>query len=114
MPRRSALVRTTTAVPEGRAGLAYAGVPLSETLGVSSYLWGLRQNAADRSNVALVNAGGPEDGDVTLRVSVFAGIAYHEQGAVLDDVRLSPGAFFQFTEILKPLGWRPATRASRR
>lgn len=100
----SALVRTTTAVPEGRAGLAYAGVPLSEALGVSSYLWGLRQNADDRSNVALVNAGRPEDGDVTLRVSVFPGVADHEQGVALDDVRLSPGGFFQFTEILKPLG----------
>lgn len=100
----SALVRTTTAVPEGRAGLAYAGVPMSEALGVPSYLWGLRQNADDRSNVALVNAGRPEDGDVTLRVSVFAGIADHEQGVALDDVRLSPGGFFQFTEILKPLG----------
>ena len=60
------LVRTTTPVPEGRAGLAYPGVRgrgFDETL----YLCGLRENEQDRSNVAVQHMGTAEDGPVTLR-----------------------------------------------
>ena len=45
-------VRTVTAVPAGRAGLAYAGIPVSLALTGPSYICGLRQNQTDRSNVA--------------------------------------------------------------
>ena len=55
----AATVRTTTSVAEGRAGLAYAGLPPSRLLSSPVYLCGLRQNATDRSNVAIMNAGGP-------------------------------------------------------
>ena len=44
-------VRTTTAVPDGRAGLAYPGVPVEAGFNDSVYLCGLRQNEQDRSNV---------------------------------------------------------------
>ncbi|MDE2962315.1 MAG: PQQ-dependent sugar dehydrogenase, partial [Acidobacteriota bacterium] len=46
-----AVVRTTTVVPDGRAGLAYPGVAEEEGLGEPVYLCGLRQNSRDRSNV---------------------------------------------------------------
>ena len=46
-----AVVRTTTVVPEGRAGLAYLGVAEEEGFEEAVYLCGLRQNGKDRSNV---------------------------------------------------------------
>ena len=69
----SVLVRTTTPVPEGRAGLAYGAVPAARLLVGPAWISGLRQDASDRSNLALMNAGGPSDGDVTLRVTIVAG-----------------------------------------
>ena len=52
-----AVVRTTTLVPEGRAGLAYLGVAEEEGFTEAVYLCGLRQNSRDRSNVAFQNMG---------------------------------------------------------
>ena len=52
-----AVVRTTTLVPDGRAGLAYLGVAEEEGYTEAVYLCGLRQNAQDRSNVAFQNMG---------------------------------------------------------
>ncbi len=65
-----ASVRTTAAVPEGRVGLAYPALPPSKLFSSPLFLPGLRQNALDRSNVAVLNAGAPADGDITLRLTV--------------------------------------------
>ena len=37
------------------------------------YICGLRQNATDRSNVAVMHAGNPEDGEIVLRLTVSSG-----------------------------------------
>jgi hypothetical protein len=54
----------------------------------------------DRSNVAIQNAGTGEDGDVTLRLTIFS----NDSGTVvvqpLPDQTLSPGEFRQFSGIL--------------
>ena len=60
-----AVVRTTTAVPDGRAGLAYLGVAEEEGFTEAVYLCGLRQNSQDRSNAAFQNMGAPEEGAIT-------------------------------------------------
>jgi hypothetical protein len=108
----SATVRTTTAVPDGRAGLAYAGVPPADALTGAVVIAGLRQNAEDRSNVALVNLGAPADGPVHLRVTVFSG----DTGAVVKVLEsdVAPGGFFQYSEILGavPNGWVRVERTS--
>jgi hypothetical protein len=96
----SATVRTTTSVPAGRAGLAYAGLPPSKLLSSPVYLCGLRQNATDRSNVAVLNAGAPGDGDITLRLTVFSGDPANPLSQTLPDVTLSPGGFTQISGIL--------------
>ena len=70
-----AVVRTTTVVPEGRAGLAYLGVAEEEGFEEAVYLCGLRQNGRDRSNVAFQNMGAPEEGAITLRTTVYSGEA---------------------------------------
>ena len=97
-------VRTTTEVPEGRAGLAYAGIPSGSALTDPSYICGLRQNQADRSNVALQNAGSPSDGDITLRLTVFSGIKGPRISRVLPDQVLGPGGFAQINGILTSNG----------
>ena len=97
-------VRTTTKEPDGRAGLAYPGVPIWNTLSGPSYLCGLRQNATDRSNVAIQNAGTETDGDIVLRLTVYSGDPATAITKVLPDEKLSPGGFKQFTGILHSEG----------
>ncbi len=93
-------VRTTTVVPEGRAGLAYAGIPTTTALTGPSYICGLRQNQADRSNVAFQNVGSLLDGNITLRVTVFSGDGGVASFHVLPDQVLPPGGFVQISGIL--------------
>ena len=94
----SATVRTSSNVPEGRAGLAYSGVPSAQALNGTVYLLGLRQNATDRSNLALMNAG--TQGDAILRVTVFSGDPAAPISATLQDIALPPGGFNQLSGVL--------------
>ncbi len=96
--------RTTTALPTGRAGLAYSGLPPAATLTGTSYLFGLRQNGQDRSNVALQNAGSASAGDVALRLTVYSGDPAAPSATTLPDVTLSPGGWTQINGILASNG----------
>lgn len=90
-------VRTATDVanPAGRAGLAYAGIPVEKTLNETAWLAGLTfGTTTERTNLALQNAGAAADGSVTLRVSVFD--AEGRAGAV-QTVTLAEGGFVQFS-----------------
>ncbi len=100
----SVTVRTTTEVPEGRAGLAYAGIPTMTALAGPSYICGLRQNQADRSNVALQNVGSPSDGNITLRLTVFSGAKGPRISKLLPDQVLGPGGFAQINGVLTSNG----------
>ena len=95
-----AVVRTTTVVPEGRAGLAYLGVAEEEGFEEPVYLCGLRQNSQDRSNAAFQNMGAPEEGAITVRTTVYSGEAADATARVLKDVRLEPGGFHQYSGLL--------------
>jgi hypothetical protein len=97
-------VRTTTALAAGRAGLAYPGVPITTSLTGTSYLCGLRQNATDRSNVAIQNTGTTADGDIVLRLTVISGNQAAPVSQSLPNEILSPGEFRQITEILNSNG----------
>ena len=97
----SVVARTTTAVPEGRAGLAYPGIAGNEGFREAVYLCGLRQNAQDRSNVAVQNMGVHDDELITLRITVFSGEAIDARRSVLPDLTLGPGEFFQHNGVLK-------------
>ena len=99
-----ALVRTTTVVPDGRAGLAYLGVAEEEGFEEAVYLCGLRQNAQDRSNVAFQNMGASEEGAITLRTTVYSGEAADASPRVLREVELEPGGFHQYSGLLGVLG----------
>jgi hypothetical protein len=93
-------VRTTTAVNQGRVGLAYQGV--MQGLSGPSYLFGLRHNLIDRSNVAIQNAGAPGEGEITLRLTMFSGFPSFPSGSfTLAEETLAPGEFRQFSGILQ-------------
>ena len=95
-----AVVRTTTVVPEGRAGLAYLGVAEEEGFTEAVYLCGLRQNSRDRSNVAFQNMGAEEEGAITVRTTVYSGEAADGSPRVLEEVTLEPGGFHQYSGLL--------------
>jgi hypothetical protein len=92
-------VRTSTAVKNGRVGLAYRGV--SGGFAEPVYLCGLRHNGTDRSNVAIQNAGRPSDGDITLRLTVFSGDPMNPGPQATYDEILAPGGFKQISGILQ-------------
>ena len=93
-------VRTTTPVPQGRAGLAYPGVPEQRGFQEPVYLAGLRQTPRDRSNLALQNMGTAAEGPIRLRVTVSSGDAGDSNSIVFDGIRVEPGGFRQFDEVL--------------
>ena len=95
-----AVVRTTTVVPEGRAGLAYLGVAEEEGFDEAVYLCGLRQNGKDRSNVAFQNMGAEEEGAITIRTTVYSGESTDTNARVLEDIELEPGGFHQYSGLL--------------
>ena len=102
----SVVTRTTTDVPEGRAGLAYPGIAEDEGFQEAVYLCGLRKSRQDRSNVAVQNTGDSSEGDLTLRVTVYSGdSAAPGRSVVLPDLSLPPGGFHQYNGILNRAGF---------
>ena len=100
----SLTTRTATAVPDGRAGLAYPSIAEEEGFQEAVYLCGLRQNTQDRSNVAFQHMGAPDDGPVTLRTTVYSGEADDTSSLVVGEVELQPGGFHQYSGLLGRLG----------
>ena len=100
-------VRITTLVPEGRAGLSYPGIAAASGYEEAVHLCGLRQNGQDRSNVSLQHMGTPEDGPITLRVTVFSGDPESAgRNKVLPGLlTLSPGGFHQYNGVLNEAGF---------
>ena len=100
-------VRTSTPVENGRgqAGLAYLGIPPEDLLAGTSIIAGLRQNRADRSNVAIQNAGDMADGNITLGVTVYSGDPEAPGSLALRDLTLPPGGFHQYNGILNGAGF---------
>ena len=99
-----ATVRTTTPVSDGRVGLAYPGIAVSDGFHEPVYMSGLRQNAQDRSNVAFQNVGTSQEGNITLRTTVFSGDPAAPSSHVMPDVILAPGGFHQFSGLLATAG----------
>ena len=103
----STVVRTTTptAVPEGRAGLAYLGIPGNEGFHDETvYLCGLRDTQQDRSNVAVQNMGGLDAGAITVRITAFSGNPADPSGAMVWEDALGPGEFHQENAVLMGAG----------
>ena len=97
------VVRTTTAVPQGRAGLAYLGVPVGGGFHDEAvYLCGLRDNPGDRSNVAVQNMG--SEGSITVKITAFSGNPADPTGETVWEDTLGPGEFHQENTVLMGAG----------
>jgi PKD repeat protein len=97
-----AVVRTTTPSGKGRAGLAYPGLSPSQLLTGESVIVGLRQDVADRSNLALANAG--TSGNIRLKVYIVKGDG--SEAVYIDpDYELAPGQWVQTSRILDLPGY---------
>jgi hypothetical protein len=95
-------LRTTTLTPTGRAGLAYSAIPMDSGLDGAAYLFGLRQDARDRSNVAIQNMG-DTNGSIRVELTIFS--ANGTLGPfVKTSEDLPAGGFTQFSGILGDYG----------
>src|SRR6185503_9225321 len=93
------LARTTTPSGSGRAGLAYPGTAPGAALVGTSRVFGLFENAEERSNLAFANAG---TSPLTLKVTLRSGDG--TRTSRLDDVRLAPGEWAQRNSVLAAAG----------
>jgi PKD repeat protein len=87
--------------PAGTYGLFYPGLTAAQCAAGTAFVYGLLENAAQRSNLAVVNRGDAAD-SITLRVTVFGA-----NGAALGtpvDQTLAPGQWFQFGRPLAAFG----------
>ena len=88
----------------GEVGVGLAPLPVTTGLTGPSIVPVLRENGDDRTNLALTSLADPEDGDVTLRVSLVSTDPAHPGTVVLPDVTLSPGMFLQLDRVLASAG----------
>ncbi len=88
------------------AGLWYAG-PGPQAAAV--YIGPLKEDASDRTNLALVNAGAPDAGVAILRVSVYSTDPSAPGSVTFPEVRLRPGEFRQIGRILSARGLSAAS-----
>jgi hypothetical protein len=83
---------------------------------VEGWIYGLRADAGNRSNVAVSNTGGTNDGTITLSIQAYDG----DKGGVAAGppavVTLGPGQWQQLNDLLRPLGvangWVKVTRTA--
>jgi hypothetical protein len=87
--------------PAGSYGLFYPGLTAAQCATGTAFVYGLQENAAQRSNLAVVNRGDAAD-TITLRVTY-----YRADGSTLGapvDQPLGPGEWVQFGRPLAALG----------
>lgn len=94
------LARTTTPSGSGRAGLATPAPRAQDLVAESAVLYGLRETAADRTNLALLS--GAASGTTLLRVTLFSG---GRTFVLPETVRLEPGAWVQLDSVLSRAGF---------
>ncbi len=98
-PDAMAVSRTTTPAGPGRAGLATDAPRAGDLFTERAHVFGLRETAADRSNLALLNAG--TTGTVTLRVTL---VAAGRRVVLPETYTLGPGAWTQLDSVLARAG----------
>ena len=70
----------------GRCGVAYRGVGPAELLDGPTWLPALRQDATNRTNLALLNAGSTTGAPITLRIELFDGESGLGAGELVQEV----------------------------
>jgi hypothetical protein len=105
--RTVALARTTTPNPNrdtgGRFGVSYSAVAWGGGARQTALVPALSQDAASRSNLAVVNAGGGSEGLITLSVQLRDADSGADVGSPLV-VSLNPGEWFQWNRVIELAG----------
>ncbi len=107
--------RTASPSPGGgQFGLFYgANPPQSEGLG-AAYLYGLRSDANNRSNVAVLNTAPAGSGSVTLSLQAYDGNGGGAAAGSAESISLAPGQWTQYGNFLATKGvsngWVQVTR----
>jgi hypothetical protein len=105
--RTVALARTTTPNPNrdtgGRFGVSYSAIAWGGGARQTALIPALSQDAASRSNLAVVNAGGGSEGPITLSVQLRDADSGSDVGSPLV-VSLNPGEWFQWNRVIESAG----------
>ena len=83
----------------GQYSLFYNGVPYGAASVESAWIYGLQQNAENRSNLALVNTGEIDDSPSTLEITIYDGSGESEPRS--RSVTLGPRRWTQENGILR-------------
>jgi hypothetical protein len=107
----------STASTGGQFGLFTPGVYPGQTASTEAYLYGLRRDAENRTNVAVVNAGSDSDGPIGIVFEVFdADDAGRPKAARYGYWAIAPGEWEQIDNIFRftgvSNGWVKVTRTS--
>ena len=102
----AAIVARTTAAtsaphPEGAAGLAYDAIDLSSASGAAQTVFAIRQNAEDRSNLAVVNTSGSP---ISVRVTAYSGAGDGLSRVVRSAESLPAWGWVQLNRVLEGTG----------
>jgi hypothetical protein len=93
--------QTAPPQPDGRAGLAYAGLSPWDASTTSLTVYGLRSNETDRSNLAVFSM---SDEPVTLRVTAYSGTKDGLSQTVVEELTLPAFGWRQFDRVLERVG----------
>lgn len=97
--------RTAAKCPVGgQFGLFTPGIYSGQEASAESFVYGLRADAGNRTNVALVNAGADGGGVVTLEIQAFDGEAGGVARGDPETIALEPGAWHQYSGFLGSRG----------
>ena len=106
-PRTVAIARTTTPNPNaatgGAFGVAYPAAAQGGGARASALVPGLAQNAAVRSNLAVVHLGGGSESALTLSVQLYDATTAQPAGSAVT-VTLFPGDWWQWSGIFDVAG----------
>lgn len=109
--------RTASPSPAGgQFGLFTPGVYEGQEAGAAAYLYGLRADSLNRSNVAVVHAGGDDSSPITLEMQAYDGDRLGAAAGSPWIATLVPGQWFQASNFLAisgvSNGWVKITRTA--
>ncbi|HSB37134.1 MAG TPA: hypothetical protein VLH41_09660, partial [Thermoanaerobaculia bacterium] len=90
--------RTSTPGGRGRYGLYYPAIPAGSEASTTAWLYGLQQNAENRTNLALVNAGSSDGSEDTFQIDLFDGASGRKEGTT--NVTVPAKGFLQLNSVL--------------
>ncbi len=96
------VIGVRTGSPDGRGGqygVSYSATKLRSAFRDSAWIYGLQQNAQNRSNLALVNTGAVDKSDSVFEIDIHDGVTGTRVNTV-KEVRVAPGRWHQIDSIL--------------